>query len=137
MPPEGDPHKAAPSDGITSRPARHPPRHPAARQGRPAPVRPDRGDRLRPRGRRPNRGTRGRIPDGGSTWVHADLDEPENPWTWQHWHAALIMPPGGAQLIARAWDDTAAVPPESPATVWNPRGYANNSWARPHVIVRP
>jgi sulfite oxidase len=71
--------------------------------------------------------------DSGSTWTHADLDEPENPWTWQHWRATVTLPAGDTELVARAWDSTAAVQPESPATVWNPRGYANNSWARLHV----
>ncbi|WP_432762255.1 MULTISPECIES: hypothetical protein [unclassified Streptomyces] len=58
--------------------------------------------------------------DGGGTWTHADLDPPENPWTWQHWHATLTLPPGEAEIIARAWDSTAAMQAESPATVWNP-----------------
>lgn len=75
--------------------------------------------------------------DHGVTWAHADLDPPENPWTWQHWRATLTLPPGEAEIIARAWDSTAAVQPESPATVWNPRGYANNAAARLHVTCRP
>ncbi len=72
-------------------------------------------------------------PDGGSSWVHADLDAPENPWTWQHWRITLALPAGATELLARAWDSTAAVQPESLATVWNPRGYSNNSWARVRV----
>lgn len=76
-------------------------------------------------------------PDHGSTWTHADLDPPENPWTWQHWRATLTMPPGETELIARAWDSTATVQPESLATVWNPRGYANNAAAHLHITCRP
>ncbi|MER6126876.1 sulfite oxidase [Streptomyces sp. NPDC001795] len=75
--------------------------------------------------------------DHGSTWTHADLDPPENPWTWQHWRATLSLPPGEAELIARAWDSTAALQPESPAAVWNPRGYANNAAAHLHITCRP
>lgn len=71
--------------------------------------------------------------DGGTTWVHADLNAPDNPWTWQHWRASLTLPAGETELLARAWDSAAAVQPESPATVWNPKGYANNAWARLHV----
>jgi sulfite oxidase len=71
--------------------------------------------------------------DHGGTWSRADLDLPPNPWTWQHWRATLTLPPGEAELIARAWDSTAAVQPESPATVWNRRGYANNAAAHLRV----
>ncbi|MFI9721907.1 sulfite oxidase [Streptomyces sp. NPDC052396] len=75
--------------------------------------------------------------DHGRTWVQAELDPPENPWTWQHWRTTLTLPAGEAELLARAWDSTAAVQPESAATVWNPRGYANNSWARVYFTCHP
>jgi sulfite oxidase len=75
--------------------------------------------------------------DHGGTWIHADLDPPENPWTWQHWRATLTLPPGEIELVARAWDSTSAVQPESPAAVWNPRGYANNAAAHLHLTCRP
>lgn len=75
--------------------------------------------------------------DHGGTWIHADLDPPENPWTWQHWRTTLNLPIGEAELIARAWDSTAAVQTESPATVWNPRGYANNAAAHLHITCHP
>ncbi|MFJ8347853.1 hypothetical protein ACIQ9J_16045 [Streptomyces sp. NPDC094153] len=75
--------------------------------------------------------------DHGSTWTSTDLDPPENPWTWQHWRAMVTLPPGEAELIARAWDSTAAVQAESPATVWNPRGYANNAAAHLHITCCP
>jgi sulfite oxidase len=71
--------------------------------------------------------------DSGSTWARADLDPPENPWAWQHWRTTLTLPPGETELIARAWDSTATVQPESMATVWNPRGYANNAAAHLHI----
>ncbi|MFE4337518.1 hypothetical protein ACFRQM_52140 [Streptomyces sp. NPDC056831] len=75
--------------------------------------------------------------DGGGTWTHAGLDPPENPWTWQHWRATLTLPPGEAEITARAWDSTTAVQAESPATVWNPRGYANNAAAHLHITCHP
>ncbi|MEV5509718.1 sulfite oxidase [Streptomyces orinoci] len=75
--------------------------------------------------------------DRGRTWTQAELDPPLSPWAWQHWRSTLTLPPGRVELLARAWDSTGAVQPESPATVWNPRGYGNNSWARVRVSCRP
>jgi sulfite oxidase len=133
LPPEADPHKAGPGDGITLGPVAI---HCAI-------LWPGKDARL-PAGPTEVVGfafagddrSVARVDlscDSGSTWCHADLEEPENPWTWQHWRATVTLPAGRTELIARAWDSTAAVQPESPATVWNPRGYANNSWARLHV----
>lgn len=68
--------------------------------------------------------------DGGRTWTQADLDTPQSPWSWQHWRITIDLPAGETVITARAWDSTGATQPESPAAVWNPRGYANNSWAR-------
>ncbi|WP_055489071.1 sulfite oxidase [Streptomyces sp. TP-A0356] len=137
LPPEADPHKAKPGDGITLGPiALHC-----------AILRPDKGAQL-PSGPTEVTGfafagddrTVARVDvssDGGSTWTHADLDAPESPWTWQHWRATLTLLAGETELIARAWDSNGAVQPESAATVWNPRGYANNSWARQYVTCHP
>jgi sulfite oxidase len=36
-------------------------------------------------------------------------------------------------VLARAWDSSAALQPERPEHVWNPKGYVNNSWARVHL----
>lgn len=69
-------------------------------------------------------------PDGGRSWARADVDAPAGPWVWQHWRTVLELPAGEAEVVARAWDSAGATTPESPATVWNPKGYANNSWAR-------
>ena len=38
--------------------------------------------------------------------------------------------PGAQEILARAWDSSAALQPADPASVWNPKGYVNNSWAR-------
>ncbi|MEV5987876.1 sulfite oxidase [Streptomyces sp. NPDC052051] len=133
LPPEADPHTAEPGDGIVLGPiALHC-----------AILCPENGARL-PTG--PTRVTGFALAgedrtvarvevsgDGGTTWVRADLDVPESPWTWQHWRADVTLPAGGTELVARAWDSTAAVQPESAATVWNPKGYANTSWARLRV----
>jgi sulfite oxidase len=137
LPPEADPETAGPGDGITLGPVAI---HSAVlRPGKDAHL--DSGptevsgfafagdDR-----------TVARVDvsaDHGSTWLHADLDPPENPWTWQHWRVTLTLPPGEVELIARAWDSTAAVQAESPTTAWNPRGYANNAAAHLHITCRP
>ncbi|MBM9503027.1 sulfite oxidase [Streptomyces sp. KK5PA1] len=133
LPPEADPRKAGPGDGITLGPVVI---HIAI-------LRPGKGTPL-PSGPTEVTGvafagddrmvTRVDVSaDGGTTWVQADLNAPDTPWTWQHWRATLTLPSGETELLARAWDSAAAVQPESPATVWNPKGYANNAWARLHV----
>ena len=74
--------------------------------------------------------------DGGTTWLPARLDDPAGRWSWRLWRAGLALPPGTHEIVARAWDDSAAVQPRSPAELWNPKGYANNSWARVTVHAR-
>lgn len=74
--------------------------------------------------------------DGGGTWSQAELDAPDGPWTWQHWRIRLGLPAGDVTVTARAWDSTGATQPESPAGLWNPGGYANNSWARLRLTTR-
>jgi sulfite oxidase len=73
--------------------------------------------------------------DGGGTWTQATVDDPPSPWAWQLWHTTLDLPTGSAEITARAWDDTGATQPEFPASLWNPAGYDNNSWARVRVVV--
>lgn len=73
--------------------------------------------------------------DGGSTWVQAELDAQASPWAWRHWRSTLQLAPGPVEVVARAWDTTAASQPESPEHLWNPKGYVNNSWPRLHLTV--
>ncbi|KQC35729.1 sulfite oxidase [Frankia sp. ACN1ag] len=69
--------------------------------------------------------------DGGASWQQANLAPPAGAYTWQLWHTDVMLPPGvDPELVARAWDDTGALQPESAAALWNPKGYANNSWPR-------
>jgi sulfite oxidase len=74
--------------------------------------------------------------DGGRHWRQADLDGQAGPWTWLHWRAVIDLPPGVTEITARAWDTAAAVQPEYAEHLWNPKGYANNSWGRLHVTAR-
>jgi sulfite oxidase len=74
--------------------------------------------------------------DGGACWTAAGLDADLGPWAWRLWRAALELEPGRHELLARAWDSAAATQPEHAASVWNPKGYVNNAWARVTVEAR-
>jgi sulfite oxidase len=74
--------------------------------------------------------------DRGRTWCQAELDPPGEVWAWRHWRAVVDLPVGDLEITARAWDTAAAVQPEHAESVWNPWGYANNSWPRVRVTVR-
>jgi sulfite oxidase len=75
--------------------------------------------------------------DGGRRWRQAELLDAASSWAWRRWRATVTVGPrpGSAQIVARAWDSAAATQPEDPAQLWNPKGYANNSWARVGVRV--
>jgi sulfite oxidase len=68
--------------------------------------------------------------DDGLTWQQADLHPAPSKWSWRPWSLTIDVQPGPLRITARAWDDTGALQPESAASLWNPRGYANNAWAR-------
>ena len=68
--------------------------------------------------------------DGGASWIQADLGEDQGEWAWRMWRVDLDLQPGEAAITARAWDSAAATQPEHAASVWNPKGYVNNSWPR-------
>ena len=57
-------------------------------------------------------------------------------WAWRMWSLTVDAQPGPVSLTARAWDDTGVTHPESPASLWNPRGYGNNAWAHVKVLAR-
>jgi sulfite oxidase len=73
--------------------------------------------------------------DEGCTWRQADLEPATSRWTWRRWSVTAQAQPGPLSLTARAWDDTGVTQPESPASLWNPRGYGNNAWAHVKVVV--
>ena len=68
--------------------------------------------------------------DAGETWIQAPLLEDQGRWAWRLWRASVDLAPGEHEIIARAWDSAANTQPERPESVWNPKGYINNSWAR-------
>jgi sulfite oxidase len=75
-------------------------------------------------------------PDGGTSWVQAELVEQPGPWAWCLWRTMLELAVGEVDLVVRAWDTTGAAQPESPAHLWNPKGYINNSWDRHRLNIR-
>jgi sulfite oxidase len=74
--------------------------------------------------------------DDGHTWRQARLQPAASQWAWRMWSLTVDAQPGPLRVTARAWDDTGATHPESPASLWNPRGYANNAWAHVTASVR-
>ncbi len=68
--------------------------------------------------------------DDGLTWRQADLHPAPGKWSWRPWSLDVDVPPGPLRITARAWDEAGATQPESAASLWNPRGYGNNAWAR-------
>ncbi|MEA2319517.1 MAG: sulfite oxidase [Solirubrobacteraceae bacterium] len=72
--------------------------------------------------------------DGGTSWAQAELLEDLGAWAWRQWRLTVELAPGEHEIIARAWDSSAATQPEQEAGLWNPKGYVNN--ARPRVRVR-
>ncbi|ORA34530.1 sulfite oxidase [Mycobacterium aquaticum] len=73
--------------------------------------------------------------DGGHTWRQAQLHTARSKWAWSLWSLSVDVVPGPLSITARAWDDTGMTQPESPASLWNPRGYGNNAYSRVDVRV--
>jgi sulfite oxidase len=74
--------------------------------------------------------------DGGGRWLEAELLDDLGRWAWRLWRCRVELGPGDHEIVARAWDSAAAAQPEDPATLWNPKGYVNNAWARVRVRAR-
>lgn len=78
--------------------------------------------------------------DGGRTWQQAAFDTDPEPGVWRLWRATVDLSGRAGdevEVVARAWDDSVAVQPDSAADVWNPKGYANNARPRVRLIVAP
>jgi sulfite oxidase len=75
--------------------------------------------------------------DGGETWQEAQLLDDLGPWAWRLWTLQVELPAGEHQILVRAWDTSGGTQPESPATVWNPKGYMNTAWGRMRITVAP
>ncbi|WP_197739970.1 sulfite oxidase [Mycolicibacterium sp. P9-64] len=73
--------------------------------------------------------------DEGHTWRQADVEPATSRWAWRLWSLTVEALPGAMSVTVRAWDDTGVTQPESPAALWNPRGYQNNAWAHVELTV--
>jgi sulfite oxidase len=73
--------------------------------------------------------------DGGRNWRQAHLHPTPSRWAWRPWSATVDVAPGPLSITARAWDDAGVTQPESPAALWNPRGYGNNAYAHIELSV--
>ncbi len=74
--------------------------------------------------------------DGGRTWQQAELQhDPDAPWSWTFWQAALDLPQGEHELAVRAWDSAGQTQPALPDDTWNFKGYLGASWHRIPVTV--
>jgi hydroxyacylglutathione hydrolase len=68
--------------------------------------------------------------DGGDTFAGAELLDEGAAGSWCMWQADLEVGRGPCELVVRAWDSAASTQPQSPAEVWNLKGYMNNAWHR-------
>jgi sulfite oxidase len=74
--------------------------------------------------------------DGGASWRPANLEEADGRWSWRLWAAEVELTPGEHEILARATDEAGQQQPESPAPLWNFKGYMNNAWSRLRVLCR-
>jgi sulfite oxidase len=75
--------------------------------------------------------------DEGRSWIGADLTEGEGHlWAWRFWEANLELSSSEHQVMVRALDSAADTQPESAASIWNFKGYANNAWHSIEVNAR-
>ncbi|MEH1998827.1 MAG: molybdopterin-dependent oxidoreductase [Nostoc sp.] len=66
--------------------------------------------------------------DGGEAWMQVELQESQHPWTWQFWRSQINLKNANNRVIVRAWDSAGNTQPENIRTIWNFKGYMNNSW---------
>lgn len=71
--------------------------------------------------------------DGGRSWAQAELFEDRGPWAWRFFRASLGLAAGEHEIVARAWDSAGETQPADPASIWNFKGYMNNSWHRVRI----
>ncbi len=74
--------------------------------------------------------------DHGRSWITAEWESADEPWTWRLWKARLMLALGEHDLIVRAVDSAANTQPETVEGIWNFKGYMNNAWHRVRVVVR-
>lgn len=79
--------------------------------------------------------------DGGTTWHQADLQQSPmrlyKGWAWTLWSAQLPVDTEAAQLqvVCKATDASHNVQPENISSIWNLRGFLNNSWHKVNIVL--
>ncbi len=84
--------------------------------------------------------------DNGVTWQTADLQPSEKQkshknWAWTRWEATIQIPSGenrpkSLQIYCKATDTSHNVQPERISSIWNLRGFLNNSWHKINVELK-
>ena len=129
LPPEADADSVVAGEGISLSSCRSTAtssRPPTATSYRRCAHHPRLGDRRR----RPTASGVSTCPSTAATpGSQADLHPAPSRWAWRPWSLTVDVAPGPLSITARAWADTGITQPESPASLWNPRGYGNNAYA--------
>lgn len=73
--------------------------------------------------------------NGGANWTPASITASAGQYAWYHWSATLTLPAGEYQISVRAHDSAGRTQPEHPQSIWNFKGYSNNSWHHVHLRV--
>jgi sulfite oxidase len=71
--------------------------------------------------------------DGGATWTDAAFSSPATPFAWRLWEARLPLIAGTHTLVSRATDSLGNTQPSDAESLWNVKGYVNNSWHRVRI----
>ncbi|MGF7161620.1 sulfite oxidase [Rhodoligotrophos appendicifer] len=74
--------------------------------------------------------------DGGRSWLQAELERDESPWSWVLWKCQATLASGTAEVIVRAWDEAGQTQPETVETMWNFAGYLGTMWHRVYITVK-
>jgi sulfite oxidase len=74
--------------------------------------------------------------DDGQTWQRAEFTHAPQQWAWQLWRSEFTLGPGPHTLVVRARDAAGNTQPEAVSSVWNFKGYANNSWHRVQIHIK-
>ncbi|MBW3576431.1 MAG: molybdopterin-dependent oxidoreductase [Actinobacteria bacterium] len=73
--------------------------------------------------------------DGGRTWSEASRLHRSGTWGWTLWGGDRDLSPGNQEISVRAMDAAGKTQPEHPTSVWNFKGYVNNSWHRVNITT--
>lgn len=58
---------------------------------------------------------------------YKELQESQHPRAWQFWCSQIYLKNANNRVLVRAWDSAGNTQPEDVKTIWNFKGYMNNS----------